>query len=252
MKSLALPFLSDAVLKPSISTRIIANNLGDCNGLRVLVIGSGAGLLPIRCALLGGNVTAIDIEPQAVQITLRNADAIGVHIRAEVYDFWKMPNLKNSWDIVVSNPPQQPSHNLPNNGSWFEYAHFGGRFGQEFICGLIEFSGRCLSSSGRLVCSIFDFLRDEIWTKCAAEQGLDCALQATAKKRKGLVTRRSMLLYPQYYREASLVSPYYGIRVFTFRPISRAHAAGQAEHGYTYSSIRYGGSRGSGEHWREK
>lgn len=220
-----LPFLSNTVLEPSISTRLIADCLGDCNGMRVLVVGSGAGLLPIRCALLGGDVTAIDIEPQAVQLTVRNANAIGVRVRAEVCDFWNMPSLENSWDVVVSNPPQQPSPHLPDNGSWFEHAHFGGRSGQEFICGLIESSRKCLSPTGRLVCSIFDFLRDEIWTEYATGKGLDWTLQATAKKRKGLVTRRNMLLYPQDYREASLASPCYEIRVFTFRPISRERAA---------------------------
>ena len=75
------------------------------------------------------------------------------------------------------------------------------------------------------MCSIFDFLRDEIWTEYATGKGLDWTLQATAKKRKGLVTRRNMLLYPQDYREASLASPCYEIRVFTFRPISRERAA---------------------------
>ncbi len=212
-----LPFRSDRVLEPSLSTKLVSDCVGDCNGQRVLIVGSGAGLLPIRCALSGGLVTAIDIEPEAVCLTRQNAGALDAEVKVEERDFWRMSNVRNDWDVIASNPPQQPSRKLPSNGSWSQHAHYGGQFGLEFICGLIGFAEKGLSPRGRFVCSIFSFLRDEIWMECALKHGFTWSLQASAKKRKGPVTRKNMLRCPHGYREDSLSDPDYEIRVYTFQ-----------------------------------
>jgi ribosomal protein L11 methyltransferase len=53
----------------------------------LLDVGCGSGVLSIAAARLGfGPITAVDIDPQAVDATLRNARANGVRLRAFVVD----------------------------------------------------------------------------------------------------------------------------------------------------------------------
>jgi ribosomal protein L11 methyltransferase len=53
----------------------------------LLDVGCGSGVLSIGAARLGfGPITAIDIDPQAVAVTLRNADANGVRLTVLVAD----------------------------------------------------------------------------------------------------------------------------------------------------------------------
>jgi ribosomal protein L11 methyltransferase len=66
---------------------------------RVLDYGCGSGILAIGAALHGAfNVDAVDIDPAAVQATIENATANGVHLRAGLPDL-----ADGTYPLVLAN-----------------------------------------------------------------------------------------------------------------------------------------------------
>lgn len=73
------------------------------SGSPVLDVGCGSGALAIGAALLGsGIVTAIDVDPEALQATTRNAEANGVRRRVVVSDR-RLEELDGSFALVLAN-----------------------------------------------------------------------------------------------------------------------------------------------------
>ncbi len=72
-------------------------------GTTVLDVGCGSGALAIGASLLGsGRVTAIDIDPAAVEATTNNAEANGVSDAIEVSDR-ALADFDDQFDLVVAN-----------------------------------------------------------------------------------------------------------------------------------------------------
>lgn len=69
-------------------------------GTTVLDIGCGAGALSIAAAVLGGEVTAIDVDPAAAQATADNARANGVALAASTTP---LEQVRGPFDVVVAN-----------------------------------------------------------------------------------------------------------------------------------------------------
>ena len=69
------------IYMPSVATRLVAENLHDLDGLRVLDLGTGSGVLAILASKLGAeSVVATDISERALRIARRNAELNGVKI----------------------------------------------------------------------------------------------------------------------------------------------------------------------------
>lgn len=66
----------------------------------VLDVGSGTGALTIAAALLGGRVTAIDIDPEAARSTADNAARNGVTVAASTTP---LAEVHDAFDVVVAN-----------------------------------------------------------------------------------------------------------------------------------------------------
>lgn len=62
----------------------------DLQGRRVVELGSGLGLPAIAAARAGADVTAIDYEPEAIELLGRNAELNGVEVEGVVAD-WSDP-----------------------------------------------------------------------------------------------------------------------------------------------------------------
>ncbi|MFG1519751.1 MAG: HemK2/MTQ2 family protein methyltransferase [Thermoplasmataceae archaeon] len=75
-------------------------------GKRCIEIGSGTGIVSILCAISGSNVTAVDINPLAVECTAKNARSNGVFITVLQSDLFS--NVKGIYDTVIFNPPYLP------------------------------------------------------------------------------------------------------------------------------------------------
>ncbi len=69
-------------------------------GARVLDVGCGAGALSIAAALLGGRVTAIDLDPVAVATTADNAARNGVAVEPAPR---QLSEIVDTFDVVVAN-----------------------------------------------------------------------------------------------------------------------------------------------------
>lgn len=80
-----------------------AYSRGDIQGLKVVDLGCGTGMLSIGSALLGaGMVVGFDADPKALDIARSNASDLGVDI-----DFRESPigDVTEGADTVVMNPP---------------------------------------------------------------------------------------------------------------------------------------------------
>jgi len=97
------------IYMPSVATRLVAENLHDLDGLRVLDLGTGSGVLAILASKLGAeNVVATDISERAIRIARRNAELNGVEIDFRVGDLFDAVR-DELFDLIICNPPMTPS-----------------------------------------------------------------------------------------------------------------------------------------------
>ncbi len=73
---------------------------GGVQGRRLADVGCGSGILAIAAAARGGQVQAVDIDPDAVQVTRENAAANGVELTTRV---GSAAQVEGPVDIVVAN-----------------------------------------------------------------------------------------------------------------------------------------------------
>lgn len=83
-------------------------------GGRVLDLGVGSGciLLSVLAERDDASGVGVDLSPKALAVARRNAEAVGVSGRASfVEGSWDAP-LEGSFDLVLSNPPYIPEHDV--------------------------------------------------------------------------------------------------------------------------------------------
>lgn len=81
----------------------IALGRGDLEGRTVLDAGCGNGILAIAAALCGAaHVTAVDLDPEAIDVARRNARTAGVEVEWHVAD---IRAVGSSVETVLMNPP---------------------------------------------------------------------------------------------------------------------------------------------------
>lgn len=107
MKQVVIDVLP-GVYSPSDDSYMLADvvNRMDLNGKKFLEIGCGSGIVSITAAVRGADVTAVDINPVAVECTRRNAEKSGVKINAFVSDLFQ--NVEGKYDVIAFNPPYLP------------------------------------------------------------------------------------------------------------------------------------------------
>jgi len=74
---------------------------------RVLEIGTGSGILAAYCARRGPDVTASDIDADAIRVLRLVSDRLGTHLRLVVSDLFS--DIDDRFDLVLFNPPYLPS-----------------------------------------------------------------------------------------------------------------------------------------------
>lgn len=118
------------------------------NGRRVLDVGTGSGVAAIRAAACGGQVTAIDINPEAIRCARINAllNHVDARIDLRLGDLFA-PVEGERFDMVVCNPPFfQGTPNSPRDAAW-RSEDFIARFCDQLVdvaaadgCALVVFS----------------------------------------------------------------------------------------------------------------
>ncbi|MEU1535058.1 HemK2/MTQ2 family protein methyltransferase [Streptomyces fagopyri] len=106
--------------RPQTDTQLLARALAmeDVRpATEVLEIGTGTGVLALRAAARGAQVTAVDVSWRAVATARLNALIQGLPLRVLHGDFAARASSRR-YDIVLANPPYVPSPNprLPGSG----------------------------------------------------------------------------------------------------------------------------------------
>lgn len=133
------------VYPPSDDSILLIESLNVHPGERVLEVGCGSGVVSIHCALNGCDVTAVDINPRAVDLARRNAEANGASfpvIESDVYG-----SVTGTFDTIVFNLPYLPV----DEEGLLAKAWSGGPDGLGPLPRLLEGASEHLDHDGRVV-----------------------------------------------------------------------------------------------------
>jgi release factor glutamine methyltransferase len=112
----------------------------------LLEVGTGTGLVAVHAAKLGAKVTAVDINPHAVDCAKRNAARNNV--RLEIVHGDLFDKIPGSFDVIAFNPPYLPGK--ATSTTWIEKAWSGGEEGSEVAVRFLRDAWRHLNPGGRI------------------------------------------------------------------------------------------------------
>ena len=137
---------------------------------RVLEVGCGTGCISLSIAHERqgkARCVAIDIEPRAVDLTIRNRDALGIDpadVDVRLGNLVSPLDRETEWgtfDVLVSNPPYIPSSvmgSLPHEVADYEpsLALDGGADGLDIFRRLVNAAPHMLKPGGLLACELYE------------------------------------------------------------------------------------------------
>ena len=149
---------------------------------RVLEVGCGTGCISLSIAAERPEHTccvAIDIEPRAVDLSIRNRDALGIApdvVDVRLGNLVSPLNRETEWgtfDVLVSNPPYIPTSvmdNLPHEVADYEpaLALVGGEDGLDIFRRLVNAAPHMLKPGGLLACELYEGHLDQAASLCRA------------------------------------------------------------------------------------
>lgn len=137
---------------------LLIESLDILTGEKVLEVGCGSGVVSIHCALAGAEVTAVDINPYAVDCTIGNAELNRVKIDVRLSDIYSA--VDGIFDTIIFNLPYLP---VEEEG-WLEKAWTGGEDGIEPLRKLLDRAADYLSEEGSVV-----VVTSSLMDQCALE-----------------------------------------------------------------------------------
>ncbi len=140
----------------------------------VLEIGCGSGFLSIIMAKKHARVTAVDINPAAVETTTANAKNNHVHLVARVS--YLFDRVEGKFDLVVFNPPY-----LPVDEGEEDETYSGGLTGREIIEVFVSYAGNHLKSGGRILMIISSLTGEEEVLALLRGSGMKASVKARKK-----------------------------------------------------------------------
>jgi release factor glutamine methyltransferase len=143
------------VYSPDEDSVLLIGSLDIAEGERVLEIGCGSGVVAIHCAKNGADVTAVDINPAAVELTRKNAAANGAYMDIRLSDLYE--DIDSYYDTIVFNLPYLP---VKDDGT-LEKAWSGGDDGIGPLPKLLNDVKDRLLPRGRFVIVVSSLMNEE-------------------------------------------------------------------------------------------
>jgi len=129
-------YLKFVIYEPEEDTFFILDNLIPIG--KILEMGAGSGYISLALAEKGFDVTAVDIDPEAInKIKSKNKN-----IKTVVSDLFK--NVDGMYDTIIFNPPY-----LPGNVNE-DRTIFGGKNGQEVIQNFLSQAYEHIEKNGKI------------------------------------------------------------------------------------------------------
>ena len=143
------------VYSPAEDSILLIESLNVDEGERVLEIGCGSGVVAIHCAKNGAEVTAVDINISAVELTRKNAVSNGAYMDIRLSDLYE--DIDSHFDTIVFNLPYLP---VKDRGA-LEKAWSGGDGGIGPLPGLLNNVKDHLLPRGRFVVVVSSLMDQE-------------------------------------------------------------------------------------------
>ena len=138
----------DLVYNPSDDTFLLAENLEIKEGQSVLEIGTGSGLVSMYASLLTDDVTATDINFNALELAEKNFKLNNIDsIKLEFGDMFE-PVKDKKFDVILFNTPYLPTDSDDIINDDLNYAFDGGLDGRNVIDRFIEEAPKHLNDKG--------------------------------------------------------------------------------------------------------
>ncbi|MCQ2738264.1 MAG: class I SAM-dependent methyltransferase [archaeon] len=123
----------ELVYIPSDDTFLLAENLEIKEGQSVLEIGTGSGLVSMYASLLTDNITATDINFNALELAEKNFKLNNINtIKLEFGDLFE-PIKNEKFDVILFNTPYLPTDSEDIINDDLNYAFDGGLNGRNVI-----------------------------------------------------------------------------------------------------------------------
>ena len=138
----------DLVYIPSDDTFLLAENLEIKEGQSVLEIGTGSGLVSMYASLLSDDVTATDINYNALELAEKNFKLNNINtIKLEFGDLFE-PVKDKKFDVILFNTPYLPTDSDDIINDDLNYAFDGGLDGRKVIDRFINEVSNHLNDKG--------------------------------------------------------------------------------------------------------
>jgi len=135
------------VYKPSTATRLIAENLPEMEGLNVLDLGTGSGVLALLSSKLGAShVVATDVSRRVLRTAEANLRLNNIsNVELRLGSLYNPIQRGERFDVIISNPPMTPSPNPLPRYTW------GGIDGRAVLDPVIKNAAHHLRDGGKLI-----------------------------------------------------------------------------------------------------
>lgn len=169
-RSTVYPVLEDTIL--------MADSINIEEGDRVLEIGCGTGYVSISAALMGGKVVGVDINPDAVRLSRRNASLNGID-DIDFHESDMFENVDGLFDVIIFNPPYLPSEEFQSGA--YDACWDGGKDGRETSDRFIDALSGHLEKKGTVYLLQSTLCDPELSVKRLEAIGLDATIMGRKK-----------------------------------------------------------------------
>ncbi len=140
------------VYEPAEDSFLFAENLHMAKGELVLDLGTGCGILGILAAIKGGDVTAIDLNPYAIDCAKENAKLN--HLKSQIDflrgDLFSALSENAKFHVILFNAPYLPSEEGEET-TWIGRSWAGGANGRQVVDSFIAQVPLYLKPDGRVL-----------------------------------------------------------------------------------------------------